>query len=1039
MKVNKAVLLLLCFFGLGISQVLAQTIQVSGKVTNKANGEPLVGATVTIKGTTQATTTDSQGGFSILVPQKGTVLIVTNVNMRSVQITIKDDSPIAVNLEPSANTLEEVIVNVGYGTQKKSVVTGAISRITARDLDKVPNGGVGQALQGRVSGLTIAANSGQPGSPSTIRVRGITSFNGNDPLWVVDGVIVDNGGIGFINQSDIESIEVLKDAASAAIYGTRAARGVILITTKKGKAGRLSVNYNGFYGTASPAKRLDLLNATQYATLINEKTVAGGGDIVFPDLGSLGTGTDWQKEIFNTHAGRFNHQLSLSGGNERSTFYISFGLEDREGIVLPQISHYTKKNIRINSTHKISTVFTFGESIAYAHGKSQGIGNTNSEYGGPLSSAINLDPTTAAVIYDPTMAAGAPYSSNPVLRDNNGNPYGISKYVGQEMTNPKAYALTKLGGYNWSDDIVGNIYVEANATKHIKIRSSLGGKLAYYGGQNYNPVYYLNPTNGVAINSLSKNDNNVLNYIFENTVTFNQKFGGHDINLIIGQSALVEGKGGGSSVNLFNLPIDSYEDASFNFDIPQSSRTSGAYTNTLLKQSSILARLNYNYQERYLVTGIVRRDRSTRFGSEHKTGTFPSFSVGWVPTKENFWTANKYVKSLKIRGGYGIVGNDEIGNFGYTSLVSGGYNYTLGNAGNITTGYSPVTLSNSGLAWEETSQLNVGFDAQVLNNFNLAFDIYKKRTTGILQQFSVPGYVGVSQNPVGNVADMNNTGIELELGYRKQIGQLNFNISGNLATVKNEVTYVNRDTNFIGGGASFQSMGTVTRTQVGQAYNSWFGFQTAGIFQNTAEVNAYVNKDGGMIQPNAVPGDFRWVDNNGDGKIDGKDQTFLGSSIPKLTFGITLNFEYKGFDLMVFGQGATGNKIFQGLRRLDITNANYQTKALSRWTGEGTSNDYPRLTTNDVNGNFTSMSNFYLEKGDYFRLKIVQLGYSFNNISLFKKAGVSRLHIYLTAENLATLTKYTGYDPEIGGGVFGVDKGYYPQARSFIAGVQLGF
>lgn len=508
---------------------------------------------------------------------------------------------------------------------------------------------------------------------------------------------------------------------------------------------------------------------------------------------------------------------------------------------------------------------------------------------------------------------------------------------------------------------------------------------------------------------------------------------------MLGQGAYVDNIGGGSSVTLYNLPVTSYKDASFSFNIPDATnRVGGAWDYTEHRLTSLFGRLNYNYKEKYLFTGIYRRDGSSRFGLNNKFGVFPSFSIGWVVTKEEFWKTNNIVNQLKIRGGYGVVGNDAIRDFGYLATVGGGFNYTIGNSGQITTGYSPSSLDNPDLRWEETTQANIGFEAQLINALNVTVDFYNKKTSGILRPITIPGYVGVSSSPVGNIADMENTGLEVELGYHKKFGPLNFSANGNIAYLKNKVTYVASDANYITGDASFQSMGAVTRTQEGQSYNSFYGYRTAGIFQNMAEINAYTNSTGGLIQPNARPGDFRWEDTDGDGTITDKDKTFLGTSLPKYTFGLTLNFDYKGFDLMVFAQGAAGNKIFQGLRRLDIGNANWQTVALSRWTGEGTSNIYPRLTSNDTNGNFGKMSDFYLEKGDYVRLKVVQFGYSLPN-HLLKVSEASKLRFYVSAENLLTLTKYTGYDPEIGGGVFGVDKGVYPQARSFMLGVQLQF
>ncbi len=1021
--------------------VKAQALQVRGKVSSKT-GEPLRGVTVRVKGTTTGTSTDDDGTFKISPPNRNAILVFSFIGMATKELPIPGNNVFDVQLEDDPSKLIDEVVVVGYGTQRKSVVTGAISSIKSKELENVPSNRIEQALQGRVSGVTIAQNSGQPGSAATIRVRGITTFGegGNNPLWVVDGIVVDQGGIGYLNQSDIESIEVLKDAASAAIYGTRAATGVILVTTKKGKSGKLTVTYNGFYGTSAPNTRLKLLNATQYAAMLNERSVAGGGGIIYANPTSLGKGTDWQDAIFYNDARRYSHEISLSGGSEKSTFYLSFGMQDQQGIVAKPISNYTRKNIRLNSTHKISPIFTFGQTIGYSHQKIIGIGNTNSEFGGALSSAINLDPITPLVVTDPAVANAAPYSVNPVIRDDKGNPYGISSLVGQEMTNPVAYMQTRLGSYGWSDDLVGNAYLEAAITKHLKVRSTLGGKLSYWGSQGFTPFFYLSATVKTSQNNYGKSNNNNLNWNIENTITYTNTIDKHNFTVLLGQGSYVENIGGSSNVTLFNLPITSYKDASFNFDIPQANRTSGSADFVRHKLYSLFGRVNYSYDERYLFTGIVRRDGSSRFGSNNKYGVFPSFSLGWNVSNEKFWPVNKVIDRLKIRGGYGVVGNDAIRDFGYLATVTGGFNYTLGLSDGITTGYAPASLDNPNLRWEQTAQTNIGFDAILWKSFSVNVDYYIKKTSGILRPVTIPGYVGVSQSPVGNIADMENRGIDIELGYRQRIGDLNFYVNGNVSYLKNKVTYVAADANFIPGEAGFQSMGAVTRIQVGQPYNSFFGFKSNGIFQNQAEIDAYKNKDGSPIQPNAKPGDFRWVDINGDGKItnDDLDKTFLGSSIPKYVFGFTLSAEYKSFDLMLFMQGTAGSKIFQGLRRLDIGNANYSTKVLGRWTGEGTSNDYPRLTTNDANGNFSRMSDFYLESGDYARMKLLQLGYTLP-AKLLSRVGVTRLRIYVTAENLFTLTKYTGYDPEIGGVVFGVDHGVYPQARSFMGGVQLQF
>lgn len=1018
----------------------AQDVVIKGKVIDES-GLPIPGASILIKGTSNATATDLDGNYQIKANSNGT-LVFSFVGYGTLQEAINGRTSINAKLSPESQSLQEVVV-VGYGTQKKSVNTGAISSVKAKDLEKIPNGRVEQALQGRVSGVIVSAQSGQPGAASTVRVRGVTTFDtygGNNPLWVVDGVIVDSGGIGFVNQSDIESMEVLKDAASLAIYGARAASGVIIVTTKKGKSGKISFSYTGFTGISAPEKTVNLLNATQYGTLMNEKAGAAGQALPYPNLGALGIGTDWQKEIFSNDAMRTNHEFSLSGGNDVSTFFASFGIQDQEGIVSKEISNFGKKNIRLNSTHKLSKHFTIGQTFGYTSQKGVGLGNTNSEYGGPLSSALNLDPTTPIVETDPIKANSSIYTSNPVFRDANGNPYGISSVVGQEMTNPVAYVNTRLGNYNWSDDFIGNAFLEITPIDDLKFKSTVGLKRAFWGDESFTPVFFLSPTVNASQNSLNRANNETFSWNVENILSYKKSIKDHNFTILLGQGFYVDNNSSGAFVSYQGIPTNDYREASFNYPIPQDKKTGSAYTSQEHKVNSLFARLNYDYKEKYLLTGIIRRDGSSNFGTNNKYGVFPSFSAGWMISKEDFWKANDVVNTLKLRGGYGVTGNDAIQPNGSLALIGGGRNYTFGNTGSVvSSGNSPDAPANPDLRWEETSQMNIGFDAKLFNDFNLTVEYYDKKTTGILQYVDIPGYVGSTGSPLGNVADMGNKGVEVELGYRHKWGDFNFSANGNVSYLKNEVTYLGQGKDFItSGAAGFQSMGDITRTEVGQAYNSFYGFKTDGIFQTIAEVNANTNAAGGLIQPNAVPGDFRWTDTNGDGTISNDDKQYLGSPLPKYTFGLTLNLEYKGFDLMAFAQGATGNQIFQGLRRLDILNANYQTDALSRWTGPGTSNDYPRLTNLDTNGNFEKMSNFYLEDGDYLRLKVISLGYSLPS-EIVEKIKASRLRFYVTGENLLTLTKYTGYDPEIGGNVFGIDRGYYPQAKTVMLGANVQF
>ncbi|WP_439583384.1 SusC/RagA family TonB-linked outer membrane protein [Dyadobacter bucti] len=1032
----KIVLLCSMLMLYGIMGTAIAQSQIRGKVSVKPGGEALVGATVVVEGTTYATSTDAAGNYSINA-QPGAVLVASFIGMVTQKISVGNEAVINFEMVESADNLTEVVI-VGYGVQKKSVVTGAISSVKASDLETMPINRLEEALQGRTSGLTIASNSGQPGSAATVRVRGVTTLNNNNPLWVVDGVVVDNGGIGYLNQSDIESIEVLKDAASQAIYGARAAAGVILVTTKKGKAGGIRVNYNGFFGTSQPAKKLDLLDATQYATIRNEASVAAGGQPVYANPASLGRGTDWQSLIFNNSAKRQNHELSVSGGNERSTFYLSFGHLDQEGIVATSISQYKRTNIRLNSEHKISKWLTFGQNLGYAHDKSIGLGNTNSEFGGPLSSAINLDPITPAVITDPAVAAAAPYTNKGIQRDASGNPYGISGAVGQEMSNPLAYIQTRLGNYGWSDNIVGNAYLQAEPIKGLVLKSTLGTKLAFWGAESFSPISWLNAASVTSQTNFNRTNNRRLDYNLENTVSYTRGFGLHNVNVLLGQGAYLDNNTRMTSVTFFNVPATNFDDASLNFKVPADQRNSDGSEGANHTVSSLFARINYDYNEKYLVQALVRRDGSSRFGANHKYGIFPSFSLGWVLSKENFFPSTNAVNFLKLRGGYGVVGNDGIGDFAYLSTIGSGRNYTIGNSGSYLIGYSPNAPANPDLKWEQTSQTNIGLDATVFQNVNITFEWFKKATKDILQNPRIPGYVGAISNPAANIADMENTGIELELGYQKRLGGVDFSVSGNVSYIENKVTNLGNGVEYLSGGASFQGAPPITRTQVGYAIGSFYGYKQSGIFQSQEEVDAHVSSSGTKIQPNAKPGDFRWEDLDGNGTITEDDRTFIGNPTPKWSYGLTINAAYKGFDLVVFGQGVAGNQIFQGLRRLDIANANWQSDALGRWTGPGTSTDYPRIVNGDPNKNFQNPSTFYLEKGDFFRMKTLQLGYSLP-AALISKIAMKKARIYVMSQNLFTLTKYSGYDPEIGGSVLSIDKGIYPQARSYMIGLNIGF
>lgn len=520
-------------------------------------------------------------------------------------------------------TIEEVVV-IGYGTQKKSNVTGAIASIKASDIEAIPAGKPEQVLQGRAAGVNVITNSGQPGSSATIRVRGITSFGAsNDPLWVVDGIVVD--GIGWLNQSDIESMEILKDGASSAIYGVSAARGVILVTTKKGRKGRLNLSYNGFYGIGSAARKLDLLNATQYATIMNEMVVNGGGSPLFSNPSSLGKGTDWQDVVFN-NAERSSHEFSISGGNDKSTFYSSFGYYDQNGIVLSDISYYKRLTARLNSTHKVTDWLTVGQTFAYTHTKSQGI-NANGEFGGPLSSAINLDPTTPITVKDINSTLYPnDYNSPYIVRDANGNPYGISHFVNQEMSNPLAFKYTQQGNHGWTDDFIANAFADIKFLKHFNFKSSINGKKAYWGSQSFTPLFYLSPTySNINFNSLNRVTQTKFEWSIENTMTYQNKWGNHNLSALVGQGYYEYDISSGESITYTNLPVDNWQDASFNFATSNDNKTAGAWDGIQTHKTSYFARVIYDYANRYLFTGTIRRDGSSRFGSNHHWGNFLLF------------------------------------------------------------------------------------------------------------------------------------------------------------------------------------------------------------------------------------------------------------------------------------------------------------------------------------------------------------------------------------------------------------------------------
>ena len=1025
---NALIILFLCLLNFG--QLMAQTTTVTGIVTDAK--EPLVGAAVLEKGTTNGTLTDLDGKFTLnLTKSKSAVLVVSFVGYKPKEVAVNNAASINIELAAS-DALDELVV-VGYGTQRKAVVTGAIAKVKGSDLENMPVPRIEQSLLGRTAGVRVTSGSGQPGEGATVRIRGTTSINASEPLYVVDGIPV-TGGIDYLNQADVESIEVLKDAASAAIYGARAAAGVILVTTKQGKEGKTAVTYNMYMGQQAPTRKLALLNAREYATLMNESSVASKGAILFKDPSVYSTGTDWQDAVFNTSAPMQNHELGISVGNAKSSYYASFGYYDQTGIVASPQSKWSRYSVRLNSNHKLNKFINIGTTMGYSKVNGKG-SSTNSEFGGVLSRAINMDPITPLVETDPSVLSTSVYTNFPVVRNADGQPYGISKYVSSEILNPVA-ATTVNQGSGWADKIVGNAFVEVEPIKGLKFRSSYGVDIAFYGGDGFRPIYYLNAANRSDVTLYNRSQSRGFYWVWGNTLAYNKTFDGkHNFSALVGTTA-EKNHGENVSGSVQNMPVSNIKDASLNFASIQADQNFGGYEyNAALL--SYLGRINYDYEGKYIISALMRIDGSPKFGTNNKFGRFPSVSAGWILTEERFLKSITPINFLKLRASWGINGNDQIGDFRYVSTVGGGRNYTFGTGDKLYNGVSPNAIANPDLKWEQTTQTNLGFDAKIFKNITVTLDVFQKNTSGMLLDIKVPSYIGNS-GPVGNIAKLENSGVELELGYNKKIGPIAFNLAGNLSYINNKITDLGPDKKFLGG-QTFSPQGLeITRTIVGEPIGFFYGYQTQGIFQNQAEVNAYKNKEGIIIQPNAKPGDFRFADINGDGIINADDRTKIGDPTPNLTYGFNFSVAAHGFDILLFGQGVSGNQIFKATRRFDLQMANMTADALGRWTGENSSTTYPRLAMDDPNKNFSRSSNFYVESGAYFRIKTLQLGYTVP-LSIISKVGLTRFRVYVSANNLATLTKYTGYDPEIGGGSFGVDRGFYPQARSFLFGLSAAF
>lgn len=1034
--------------------VFGQTTEVKGVVTDALTGETLIGVSVAEKGTTNGMLTDLDGQYTIKV-QPGATLVFTYVGYITQEIQATGNT-LDVAMKISQQNLDEVIV-VGYGVQKKSVTTAAISSIKSDDLGKLSPTRVENVLKGQVSGVQITTNSGQPGSESKVRIRGTGTTNNSDPLYIVDGMAV-SGGISNLNPTDIASVEILKDAASAAVYGARAANGVILITTKSGVQGKTKINYDFSYGLQNPWKKKSVLNAEQYMIIRNEMRANGGesplytSDQITAARNGQSTSTDWQDEVFNDNAPVSSHQLSISGGNDKGAFFLSLGYFDQEGIIGGNygMSNYNRWSIRSNNTYEILnaekernflTKVKIGSNISYARAKSVGVpGGVNSEFGSVLGSAIGQSPLLS--VYANDDEAAAILAAHPTAVTRNGRVFSLPPDGFQEIVNPVALLNRPERTKNNEDKFIGTFYVEVDVLKGLKFKSNYGFDLAFWGADGYRFPYYLSDMTKAETDALSyasSSMNRAFTWQLENTLTYNFTLDNkHNFSLLAGQSAQKYKHRYLYGQDFDLISFDPYM-AVINAGTAKrdDERTEG-YTE-MSTLASYFGRIDYNFNEKYMLQATVRRDGSSKFGPNNKWGVFPSFSAGWNILNEEFMQNIKpqWFDMAKLRVSWGVNGNQNIESFGYAALLEGGQNYYFGTGKGeqMYYGASSGRIPNPDLKWEESKQTDIGIDTRFLNGaLSFTFDYFHKKTTGMLKEQPIPGYVG-KKAPWANAGTMTNSGVEFDLGYRFAVSDFKFAINANASYVKNKLIDLGTPTGEESwGNSGAAGVDNFIYAKNGMVWPFFYGWKTDGILQNQAEADEYNAKFG----TSAVPGDVRFANLHDDNVIDDKDRTIIGKGAPDWTYGLTINVDWKDFDFTAFFQGVTGSDVFDISQRADIPGINRPSWILGRWVGEGTSNKMPRVTSKDTNRNWR-VSDLYVKNGDYCRLKNIQLGYTLP-VSITRKASIERLRLFVGAENLLTFTKYKdGFDPEIGDGNQGVDKGIYPQSRTVTFGASITF
>ena len=1006
----------------------AADVPVSGRVTG-ADKQGLPGVTVLVKGTSVGTSTNADGTFSMTVPEAST-LVFSYVGYKTQEVAVGSSNSINVTLAVDEQKLNEVVV-VGYGTQQRGSVTGSVASVAGAEIAALPVADVAQALQGKAAGVTITSNGGAPGGAAgtSILIRGITSAGNNHPLFVVDGFPLPDSGedqLNVISPNDIESIDILKDASATAIYGVRAANGVVIITTKRGKAGKSTINVDAYRGTQQAWRKIGLLNAEQYAVINNENRIAAGFPIVVDrlrDPKALGAGTNWEDQVFRTAAMQ-NYSLGAAGGSDKARYAVSGSYFQQDGIIIG--SNFERFTLRANGDLQLNRMLKIGNNIQLTHQEDRQIGSNGGEYG-TVQQLIRMLPIVPVFrpdgyYYEPRGAADNFTEENPLANIL----YSNRKYVRNRL-------LTTL-------------FAELEPVKGLRFRTNVGVDFNFINNNSFGPkipelvvgseTYITRYSTAGRFSQASTN----YSYLIENTATYDHLFGDkHQVTLLLGQSAqLFNGQDlGASRSGYLSNELQNLNNGPVNLQIGNF-----GYQGVPSHLASYFARLNYEFGGKYLLQAVARYDGSSQFQPGSQFGFFPGASVGWRISEEQFLKGNPTVNNLKLRLGYGKVGNpNNAGRFAYLYSINSQITYPFGLNGTIFNGAAPTRQSNGELRWETNNQANLGLDVGLFNNrIEASLDLYNRNSPNLIASVPVSLVSGTYENVNRNAASAYNRGLDLSLtshNFRGAGRGLNWNTTLNFSTFVSKLESLGAGLPFNGQNAL---SGNIVRYEPGQPFGSFYGFVADGLFQTPEDIKNHATQTVNVDPTKATgPGDIIFRDLNGDGKIDAKDRTFIGSPFPKFTYGLTNTVTFQGFDLSVFLQGVQGNKVYNLNRYLEEAalygNANGGTRVLGRWTGPGTSNEVPRAIAGDPNQNLR-VSTYYLEDGSYLRVKNLTLGYTLP-ANVMSRVGAQQLRVYVSAQNLLTFTKYTGFDPEVSPS--GVDRGIYPQARVFLAGLNLGF